>query len=103
MLTEVVLPLIGLGALAWAMPALMARILPEGVGWLVVNGIVSTLAMALVSMAVFVALYGEAGGPVFVEAPGHFVLLAARSALIWAPVLVLSLADRPRRWTQAEW
>jgi hypothetical protein len=103
MFTAVVLPLAGLALLAWFVPPALGRVLPEGVGWLVLNGILSAVVLALIAAVGFVLLYGEAGGPVWREAPWHFALLSARSALLWAPILVLSLANLPRGWTEAEW
>lgn len=72
-------------------------------GWLVVNGAFSTLVLAAISGAGFVWLYGAAGEAVWRTAPGHFATLALRSALVWAPVMVLSLANLPRRWTEVVW
>lgn len=103
MLTDLILPLVLLAGLAWAVPALFGRVLPEGMGWLVVNGALSAALLAAVAGAGFVLLYGEAGDAVWRTAPWHFALLSARSALVWGPVLMLSLADLPRRWTEAEW
>ncbi|TFL17294.1 hypothetical protein [Jannaschia formosa] len=103
MFVDVVFPLLGLALLAWFVPAGIGKLLPEGVGWLVVNGLVSFMLLAIVAASGFVLLYGEAGGAVWREAPWHFVLLSARSALLWAPILVLSLANLPRKWTEAEW
>jgi hypothetical protein len=103
MLTEVVLPLMGLALLAWSVPWAIGRILPEGLGWLVVNGLVSAALLAGIAALGFILLYGEAGGVVWREAPWHFALLSARSALLWGPILVLSLANLPRGWTEAEW
>ncbi|PWJ12085.1 hypothetical protein [Jannaschia seohaensis] len=103
MFTDVVLPLLGLGLLAWGLPWALGRVLPEGVAWLVVNGLISAAVLAVVAAAGFMLLYGAAGGVVWREAPWHFVMLSARSALLWAPILVLSLANLPKGWTEAEW
>ncbi len=103
MLTEVAIPLTGLAVLAWLVPSAFGRILPEGVGWLALNGVLSTFVLAGIAAAGFVWLYGEAGWPALRAAPLHFAAVAARSALIWAPIMVLSLANRPRGWTTARW
>lgn len=103
MWTEVVLPLIGLAVLAWLVPWALGRVLPEGVAWLLVNGLLSTVALAAAAAAGFVLLYGGAGAVIWREAPWHFVLLSARSAIVWAPVMVLSLANLPKGWTEEEW
>ncbi len=103
MVANVAVPIAALAVLAWLVPAAIARSLPEGVGWLAVNAALSTLALAGIAGAGFVWLYGEAGWPALRVAPLHFATLAARSALIWAPIMVLSLANRPRGWTTARW
>ena len=96
-------PLIALVAVAWLVPWLIGRFLPEGVGWLAVNGVVSVLVMTAIAGAGFVWLYGAAGGAVWRAAPGHVAILVLRSALVWAPVLVLSLANLPRGWKTVLW
>ena len=67
------------------------------------NGLLSTFVMTAVAGAGFVWLYGAAGGAVWRAAPGHVAILALRSALVWSPVLVLSLANLPRGWKTAVW
>ena len=100
---DLIAPIAALMAMAWALPWALGRALPEGVGWLLANGALSTLLLAGASAAGFWWLYGEAGDAVLRAAPWHFATLAARSALIWAPVMVLSLANLPRGWTRARW
>ena len=103
MVTSVILPLFALGILGWAVPWAVARLLPEGAGWLVANGVASTILLLLLAAGLFALAYGPARAAVWAEAPWHFAILAARSALVWAPVMVLSLANRPRHWTDATW
>jgi hypothetical protein len=102
-LRDILLPVTGLLAVAWMVPMAVGRILPEGMGWLVANGAVSFVLLAGIAAIGFALLYGEAGGVVWREAPGHFAVLSLRSALIWGPVAVLSLANLPRGWRDAEW
>ncbi|GIT89663.1 hypothetical protein JANAI62_08520 [Jannaschia pagri] len=102
-MSGLILPVLGLGAIAWGVPWLLGRLLPEGVGWLVVNGCVSTLLLICLSGLGFWVMYGAAGDVVWRETPWHFVILSGRSAIIWAPVMVLSLANLPRGWTEVEW
>jgi hypothetical protein len=104
---------LSLAALAVALPYLFTRLLPEGAGWLVVNGALSALVLMLAATGYFVFAYAgnstAALGPVLRvlgEAPGsawHFVRLAAMSALIWLPVLILALAQQPKRWKEKVW
>ncbi len=100
---SLVLPVLILAAVAWAVPWLLAKVVPEGVGWLFMNGVCSSVLLALIAGAGFVVLYGEAGGVVWREAPWHFAVLSLRSALIWGPVMVLSLANLPRKWKDVVW
>ncbi|UWQ19029.1 hypothetical protein [Jannaschia sp. M317] len=100
---SLILPVLFLAALAWIVPWGLGRVLPEGLGWLIVNGMISVVALAVGAGALFVLLYGSAGGVVWQEAPWHFVSLSARSAIVWGPVLVLSLANLPRGWREVEW
>lgn len=100
---SLVLPVAALAAVAWLVPWGIGKLVPEGVGWLAVNGVVSSALLGLLAGVGFVFLYGDAGGAVWREAPGHFVLLAGKAAIIWAPVMVLSLANLPRGWREVEW
>jgi len=104
---------LSLAALAVALPFLFGRFLPEGVGWLMLNAVLSAGLLMLAAMGYFVFAYagGHAGAvpeilSVFARAPGggwHFVRLGALSALIWLPVLVLALAAQPGRWKEKVW
>ena len=100
---NLVLPLVGLAVVAWLVPWVLGKLLPEGVIWLLVNGVLSALLLAVVAAAGFVWLYGEAGGVVWREAPWHFVLLSAKAGIVWGPVMVLSLSALPKRWKKVIW
>ncbi len=99
-LTDVALPLIVLAVLAWLIPKAVARPLPEGAGWLVVNGALSACLLGALS-----GLYVLTGYPDMATTAAAIIVIlnGAKSALVWAPVLVLSLADQPRRWKSATW
>jgi hypothetical protein len=90
-------------ALGWLVPQAVARLLPEGAGWLGVNAGASAVVLGGLATAGFALSYGAAAGEVWARAPWHFPRLAAQSALIWGPVMVLSVADLPRRWRKEEW
>ena len=102
-LIQIGLPILALLIAGWLVPALLARALPEGVPGLIVNGVLSTAILGVLSAALFVWLYGPGGQALWQVAPVHFLLLGARAALIWAPVMVLSLANRPRHWVHETW
>lgn len=103
MIAEVALPVLVLGAAGWLVPWALGRALPEGACWLALNAALSTAILALGAGAGFVWLYGAAGMTVLRAEPGHVAQLSARSALVWAPIMALSLADQPRRWRAARW
>lgn len=103
MIQTIVLPLMALAAFAWVVPWLLSKLLPEGVFWLMLIGVLSAVVLTVVSAVGFYVLYGQAGEVVLDAAPWHFVVLSARAALVWGPVMVLSLANIPKGWKEAVW
>lgn len=103
MIQDVLLPLALLGVLAWGVPWALQRLFPRSLPGLVLNGAVSATLLFGMGMALFAWLYGPAAGRVWAEAPAYFAVLSARSALLWAPVLVLALSAMPRRWPAGTW
>ena len=105
-----VFPAAVLALLGWLVPRLMSRIFPEGVRPLIIMSFISTLVMFLLSMGFFLALYIWQGAPLdtLFEAgvlPGlmHFGRLGLISTLLWAPILILSVAGLPKHWTKETW
>ena len=105
-----VLPTLALGLLGWAVPRLLARAWPEGVGPLLLLAFVSTLLLLALAAGFFLLLYAWQGAPIpALFEPGvaagvaHFVRLGLLSALVWAPVMVLSVAGLPSRWKDRTW
>jgi hypothetical protein len=105
-----ILPALVLMALAWLVPRALARVFPEGVRPLFVLAFVAALAMTGLAMAVWLALYlaegltlAEVFRPGLWPGLAHLAGLALRSALLWAPVLVLSVAGLPGRWRTQTW
>ncbi len=99
-----------LALLGWLVPRLLSLVWPEGVRPLLALAFVSAALMTLLAMGLFAALYVWRGVPLaMLWEPGagpfllHFLRLGAASALLWAPILVLSVAGLPRHWTRATW
>ena len=67
--------------------------------------------MLLLGMGFFALLYAWMGFPMALlwEEGGaagfalHFLRLGAISALLWGPILLLSVAGLPRAWTKERW
>lgn len=105
-----ILPAAALALLGWLVPRLLSRVWPEGVGPLLLLAAVSGALMLLLGMGFFAALYAWQGVPwaMLLEAGWgpfllHFLRLGLVSALLWGPILVLSVAGLPRHWTKAVW
>lgn len=107
---SLVLPAFGLAVLALVVPRLLARVLPEGVKPLILNALLSTLVLTLLSAVLFIGLYaGQGAGlaDLFSLGLGSNILffgqMGLASAIIWAPIMVLSLAALPRKWVNETW
>lgn len=105
-----VLPALLLGVVGYLVPRLLARLLPEGVVPLLVNGLFSTLLCWVLASGFFYLLYLWQGAPlVKIGLPDlaaiaqFFGRLGLASALIWAPVMLLSLSGLPRKWEHETW
>lgn len=103
-----ILPVLVMIGFAIIVPRLMARLLPEGVFYLLVIAAVSCTICLLLSCLVFVALYAVqntqmlsavllGGGKM------HFLKLGAGASIIWAPVLILSVSSLPKLWKETIW
>ncbi|MEO1637652.1 MAG: hypothetical protein AAFU41_00220 [Pseudomonadota bacterium] len=108
--SELILPALILGALGFVVPRLFALALPEGVPPLMLNALLSTLTLFVLAALTFLALYLWQGAP-WAELSvqgwaanlGFFGRLGLIAAIIWAPVMVLSLAGLPKKWKEAVW
>lgn len=107
---NLVLPALALAFMGWLVPRGLALVFPEGVGPLFALAFCAAAVMLLIGMAFFAALYARQGGPwdALAEAGRvglllHFLRLGSISALLWGPIMVLSVAGLPRRWTRATW
>lgn len=108
--TGLILPALCLAALGWSVPRVLAMWWPEGVRWLMGLALVSTLAMATFGAVFFALLYASQGVNIDdlyatggLSVPVHFAKLSLISALLWAPLMVLSLAGVPKNWVSEVW
>ncbi|MEJ6404662.1 hypothetical protein [Yoonia sp. 2307UL14-13] len=96
--------------MAFFVPRVLGRLLPEGVKPLVLNTFLSTVLLFVISALFFLCLYLWQGlSPAQIMEPGlsanilHFGRLGLTSALIWAPIMILSVAGLPRKWIHETW
>ena len=92
------LQLAALFVVAWVVPWGLGRLLPEGYRYLVLNGVLSSVALGGGCAFWLAQGYGDAFSAVWQAAPEHFLHLAASSSILWAPIMVVSLSFLPRRW-----
>ncbi|MCF6445467.1 hypothetical protein [Nereida sp. MMG025] len=90
----VAMPVVGLMAAAWLVPRALALFFPEGARWLI---LLAGVAAALLWLASGLYLTGGVVVPTLIVSKG------ALAALIWAPVMVLSVAGLPAKWKEAVW
>lgn len=105
-----IFPALVLAALGWFVPRFFALFWPEGVKWLMLLALASTVVMALCGAAFFAFLYTvqgigvddllETGGGALIA---HFLRLSLISALLWAPLMILSIAGIPKNWVKEVW
>ena len=107
---SLILPALLLAGVAFVVPRLLAKVLPEGVKPLLLNAFLSTLILFVLIAAFFFCLYLWRGANVAqITATGvadtvlFFGRLGLVSAIIWAPIMVLSVASLPRTWVKETW
>lgn len=103
-------PALTLALLAWLVPKLLSMVLPEGIKPLLLNAFLSTVFLFCLSAGFFVVLYfwqgltwaqfAEYGVAANVLFYGKLGLIAG---MIWAPIMVLSVANLPRSWVSKVW
>lgn len=106
----ILLPALVLAALGWVVPRALARVFPEGVRPLLWLALTATGVVMALGVGFFVLLYAWNGIPLrvvledgFGPALAHFGRLAAISALLWGPIMVLSIAGLPKNWVEETW
>lgn len=105
-----VLPAMALALLGWLVPRALSLLWAEGVRPLIGLALAATLIMLAAGTGFFLALYVWRGVPLAAVFEGgwasglvHFGRLGAASALLWGPIMLLSVAGLPRTWTRATW
>ncbi len=103
-------PLLFLALMGWLVPKLLSMVMPEGLRPLLLLSLFATCIMFLISCLFFLALYLMQGATINeLFEPGvastivHFGRLGLSAAIVWAPILVLSVAGLPRNWTKETW
>lgn len=105
-----ILPAAVLALLGWAVPRLLALVIPEGVRPLMLIALLSTLVMGASGALFFAGLYLWQGMPMaalfeagLAAGVVHFGRLSLISALLWGPIMVLSIAGLPKNWIKETW
>ena len=104
------IPAVVLALVGWLVPRGLSLVWPEGVKPLLLLAFVATLMMLIISAGLFVLLYISRGVPFAVlfetgvlAGVIHFVRLGVISALLWGPILILSVSGLPKHWIKETW
>ena len=105
MIASLALPTLILMALAVVVTRLLERVVSETVLGLFMLFALSGVLVWVLASAMFMGLYlwqDASIAPLLGDARGlgHLLVLGAKSALIWGPLLVLTVVTAPRRWRQ---
>lgn len=110
MIADLLLPALGLMLMAFVVTRGVEVLVPETVTGLAVMAAVSALLCWPLASVGFALLYGVQDGRILAllgEVPaasaGHFLRLGAKAALLWGPILLLTVSTAPRRWKTAVW
>ncbi|MDQ2090495.1 hypothetical protein [Marimonas arenosa] len=110
MVVSVLLPALGLILCAVVIPIVLERWVPESVGGMIVNGVLTAVLMTLLSTGYFLWAYQrqdtrllDAIGFAPGETLGYFLRLGLSAGLIWGPVMILMISTSPRRWKENVW
>lgn len=102
---HLILPALVLVFVGWLVPRLLFHVFPEGIKPLILLAVCSTVVMFGFGITFFGVLYLAQGipwamlsGDGWVGFVAHFLRLGAVSALLWGPIMALSVASLPRRW-----
>ncbi|MBS0125780.1 hypothetical protein [Thetidibacter halocola] len=108
MIVALLVPSLILIALAILLTRAIERMMPETVPGMVLTGIVASILMWLLSGAMFGWFYllREAQvAPMLGTGRGmrHLAALGGKAALIWLPIVLITVATAPRRWKTNTW
>ena len=110
MALTLVIPALALAALGWSVPRMLFHVFPEGVRPLMLLALCSAMLMMCLGIGFFMVLYMAGGIPLRVifedgvmAGLAEMARLAGISALLWGPILVLSVAGLPKRWVREVW
>lgn len=110
MTTDLLIPSMMLMLFGWLVPRGLSLVFPEGVGPLLRLAATSVVLMFAIAMLFFMGLYQARGAPLrefftegLLDGMIFFGKLGAASALIWGPILILSVAGLPKHWVEEEW
>ena len=104
------IPALAFGLLGWLVPKLWSMVVPEGIPGLFAIAILSALTLAGVTGLYFLLSYWMAGitlarlsdqGVLFNIV--YFGRLGLSAAIIWGPMMGISLMGLPRTWTRSTW
>jgi hypothetical protein len=109
-LESLIIPSLALALVGWLVPRALSLVWPEGARPLLLLAFVATLVMLVLAGVFFLGLYLAQGVPLtglaetgWAPAVAHFGRLAVISALIWGPIMVLSVAGLPKHWVRETW
>jgi hypothetical protein len=104
------LPAAVLALLAWLVPKGLSMLMAEGVWPLIRLTFYASFILFVLSSAFFVFLYVRQGAGWatlsefgMVNNVALFGRLGLTSAIIWAPIMILSVANLPRHWVSETW
>jgi len=105
-----IIPALVLALMGWLVPRMLSLVWPEGVKPQLLLAFVATLIMLALGMLFFLCLYLWQGVPLdILFEPGlsagaaHFLRLGLISALLWGPIMILSVAGLPKHWVKETW
>ena len=110
MMSGLLIPTFALAVLGWVVPRLWSIIVPEGIPGLFAIATLSAFSLVTLAGLFFIVSYWRAGVTVdglmdqgIIDSVAYFGRLGLRAAIIWAPMMALSLMALPRTWTRVTW